>query len=274
MHTIAETYFSTLKVPVSFDAGEFIAVGMLLVDSDGLHLRLSHRKIKILKDLINSEQYELLRTRLRSLETAAELASEELGGHYIPDEFSISHLNYLSRYSNNILLFSEPTTIKLKDSQLADILYSKYVDPFIEPVKRKQKPIKQRVRSRFSKHSVARLSWDFEVSQQMLPSMPVVSYKSHFAGIGEGIIIGDSFDFELQYHLFSYHLSALELIARTASPKNLMRTFVVGKEPDPKLEKNHQQWNLTRKSKYLEYIDLKELGRLEEFLEEQGIEPV
>lgn len=274
MQTVSSTYFTVIKVPISFEAGEFLAVGLLMVDGDGVELRFSERKLKLLKDLISPDQMELARTRIRSLIQAQKQVRTELGGSYVPEEFSLSYLQYLSRYSNNILVFSEPVKIESKDGGLTEILYAKFVDAFEAPIKTKEKPIKQKVRARFSKKSVERLVWDFEITQDLLPAMPVVSIKSHFAGMGDGLVLGDSFDFQTPYHLLLAHLSPLQLVARSVAPGKLQKAYIIGKEPAKALEKNHKQWQMLRSSRYLEYVDLSETEKVEEYLEKQQVSPV
>lgn len=45
-------------------------------------------------------------------------------------------------------------------------------------------------------------------------------------------------------------------------------------EPPKNLEKNHKQWEMLRQSRFLEYVDLSEIGKVEEFVEKEGVRPI
>ena len=49
--------------------------------------------------------------------------------------------------------------------------------------------------------------------------------------------------------------------------------FVLGREPQKKINKNHFLWQQIRDTEFLEFVDVDEVGIIEEYLENNNVMP-
>lgn len=49
--------------------------------------------------------------------------------------------------------------------------------------------------------------------------------------------------------------------------------FVLGHEPEKKDDKNHLLWEQIRNTEFLEFVDVNEVGRIEEYIEKSEVKP-
>ncbi|MCL4416455.1 MAG: hypothetical protein M1365_07140 [Actinobacteria bacterium] len=114
----------------------------MLVGQDNVNFRFSKNKIAVVKELMSQPAVKYLKDTLKQISSTAFQENEKFKGLYAGSEglnksFSLSYLEYLSRYSNNLLIFSKPKTIELQSSDdLFESLFKKYVDEyaFIEAI--------------------------------------------------------------------------------------------------------------------------------------------
>ena len=96
------------------EIAEQLSVGIIIVDGDEISVRYSTKKMNIMKALYTDSEYKFFRKVLRSL------AKEGIQ--------STDAINYLTRYSNNLIAVSKLQTINLEPTQEnKDWLYRNYV---------------------------------------------------------------------------------------------------------------------------------------------------
>lgn len=131
---IMRSHFSILFATIRPDIEEKISVGLILVDSNSVFFRYSENKLTIVKELLTLPAFEYLNEILHQISKEANGEKEKLKGvktesRPISQSFSLGYLDYLSRYSNNLLTFSSPKIIDLQtDEQLFERLFKKYID--------------------------------------------------------------------------------------------------------------------------------------------------
>jgi len=116
---------------------EQISIGLLLVGSNSVFFEISKTKLKIAGKLLPPQSYCYLKDTVRQISQLVEAENTKVGSLLlepmnISNKFSIGYMEYLSRYSNNILTFSNPKIFDLDaDNALFEMLFKKYVDVFV-----------------------------------------------------------------------------------------------------------------------------------------------
>lgn len=96
------------------EISERLSVGLVIVNGDTVKVRYSKKKLEVFKLLLSSAEYEFMSKVLHSLSQNGRITSE--------------NINYLSRYSNNLIALSPLQVIDLEPSASnEDWLYRQYV---------------------------------------------------------------------------------------------------------------------------------------------------
>lgn len=86
---------------LNIETTERLSLGIIYVDDNKIDYKYSQKKLSVLKPLLNQNSYHALSTIVTSMGKNNNLKSPE-------------RINYLSRYSNNLIQFSPLTTIDLE----------------------------------------------------------------------------------------------------------------------------------------------------------------
>lgn len=107
--------YSLIYAVVRPEISERISVGMIILDEDGLDIRCSSGKLKALEYLVSRNKHQFVVDTLKSLKEKKLISSE-------------SEIEYLSRYSNNMINISGVQTMNLTPTaEHKDWLFKKYV---------------------------------------------------------------------------------------------------------------------------------------------------
>ena len=97
------------------EISEQVSLGILIVSADGVRVRFSQKKLSALRPLYSDNEYVFVGKFLRSLAKGEK-------------NITTDNIDYLSRYSNNLIALSQLQTIDLKPSKSSeDWLYKNYV---------------------------------------------------------------------------------------------------------------------------------------------------
>lgn len=97
------------------EISEQISLGIIYVDGDIISVRYSDEKLRLMKSFVSQPEYEVVETSLHALSTDHPIRS-------------INEISYLSRYSNNLIGFSELKDIKLEATEKnKDWLFNNYI---------------------------------------------------------------------------------------------------------------------------------------------------
>lgn len=106
--------YSIIYAIIRPEISEQISLGLILVNNGRVKIRYSEKKLHALKGFYSASEYNFLSKIVRSLKDTA-LHNEE-------------NINYLTRYSNNLLAVSKLQSIDLDSSRSnEDWLFRNYV---------------------------------------------------------------------------------------------------------------------------------------------------
>jgi len=97
------------------EISEQLSLGLIIVDGDKVKVRYSNEKLQALQGLYSKSEYEFVDKVMKSLSSDNIIKSTDA-------------INYLTRYSNNLIAISSLQDIDLDSSQESqDWLYRNYV---------------------------------------------------------------------------------------------------------------------------------------------------
>lgn len=112
---MANLKYSIIYGVIRPEISEQISLGLILVDGDKIKVRCSEQKLEVLQTLYSKNEYEFVRKVLNTLVTENVIQSTDV-------------INYLTRYSNNLIAVSSLQDIELEASkENQDWLYRNYV---------------------------------------------------------------------------------------------------------------------------------------------------
>ena len=107
--------YSIISAVTKPQISERISVGIILIDDKSIDIRYSDKKLKALEYLYSKAEYNFVSDVVRSMYDKGSIKS-------------IRDIEYLSRYSNNLINFSNVETIDLESTDKnKDWLFSNYV---------------------------------------------------------------------------------------------------------------------------------------------------
>lgn len=110
-----EMEFSIIYAVIRPEITERVSIGIIIVDGEDITVRYSTKKINAVKALYSENNYKFIRKFMRSLSEDGNIGST-------------GEINYLARYSNNLIAFSELQTINLEPTKSnKEWLYRYYI---------------------------------------------------------------------------------------------------------------------------------------------------
>ena len=128
------THYSIISASIRPEIGERLAIGLLLLGKEEIFFQFSKDKINILKGLIKDDAYKFFKESLKQITNVVDTENNKKSmlfteSGFINSTFSKGYLEYLSRYSNNLLNFTTPRIIDLPATkELFISLFRKYID--------------------------------------------------------------------------------------------------------------------------------------------------
>src|SRR5690606_14349600 len=125
-----QTYYSIISIAINHTLQERIGIGMLLVDAERRYFRFAEDKLTLLKGLLSADKVAFAKTYLRSLQVEISGLGADMGAHLSPTRqwSSRSYVEYLNKYANNLVLFSEPKTLDMVVTpEVFERLFSKWI---------------------------------------------------------------------------------------------------------------------------------------------------
>lgn len=107
--------YSIIYAAIRPEISEQISVGLIFVEGDNIEIKYSKQKLSALKNLFSLKEQKFISKVVSSMKKKGTLRS-------------VSDINYLTKYSNNLLTISPLTTIEIESSaKNKDLLYKNYV---------------------------------------------------------------------------------------------------------------------------------------------------
>lgn len=277
-----KTIYSILYVNLNTTLNERVSIGVLVSNGSKNYFKFSSDKLSAFKGILNSERYGLVKSYLKSIDK--EIVSDNIVDSdklFIKRDFkndwiNESYLVYLSRYSNNIIQFSEPKTIDvdLNDNTFKRI-FEKYIFKFSENAN---------VQPEFNVHSIVKKQLFPKIQKRVNIEKTLTSddFENLFAPIDidfigvNGIpVAGQTIDFEKSHYYLENDVTRFVSLTKAIELEGDSRGkyFVLGREPQKRVNKNHLLWEHIRDTEFLEFVDISEVGIIEDYIQKNNVRP-
>lgn len=258
------TIYSILYVTFNATLNEKVGIGLFMTNGIENIFKYSPKKLSALKGLLSPARHSFVKQYFESL--YKELKEIPLIQH--------KDLSYLSNYSNNIIRFSEPKKIEIPfGDESFDKLFEKYIF----------KDLKEKIEivniKNVVKESLFPKIKDKVNLQKRITSTEISNVFSpiivDFIGENGVVTTGKTIDFtkaitsvESDIAKFISLSKALELEGKYNG-----KYFILGREPQKNLERNHQLWQHINDSNLLEFVDIQEMELVKEYIFTNDVKP-
>jgi len=273
-----KSFYSILYCTVRPNVDERVSIGLFLGNNNGCLFQYSAEKLAVIKDLYSDEAFQNVKITLKSLsKISAENVNAQLSTYPGGSTLKENYFSYLSRYSNNLITYSAPTTLDAEPSQeVFNKLFEKFIFELSASRNQALKPVEW-IKKRLVKSIAGHVNFDAEINSQLVPGL-VVPAKVLFIGKNEVQVTGESKDFSGQRpHIIQQqinaHLFLVEKI-REMNDGNKGHFFFIGDEPSKQLTENHRLWKAVKESKTLDLVPTSEIEKVEEYLMTHGVQPL
>lgn len=107
--------YSIIYALIRPEISEQLSIGLIIVDNQGIEVRYSQKKLSLLQGIFSEKEYRFISKVINSLQRNQSVNSVEA-------------VNYLTRYSNNLISVSPLQTIDIEASeQSKNWLFRNYV---------------------------------------------------------------------------------------------------------------------------------------------------
>jgi hypothetical protein len=272
-----QAHFSILSASIRPEIQEQLTIGLLLVGSSSVYFETSKNKLSLVKELISPQAFKYLKETLNQVSQAASDENNRSKGLFeeskpVYKSFSSGYLEYLSRYSNNLLTFSSPKTIELQDNHdLFNMLFKKYIDEHeLIETKNIHKGF-DKIKSVFFTKVKPYFNIEKEISSVNVPGL-VIPVKVDLIGKNETPVYAQTIDLERQ----NYHIqNDLAIIFMLNEALKNPKAFHVSSEPDKNsFPCQHEIWKSIKNWNHSEYVDLSEIQKIEDYATQHGVLPL
>jgi hypothetical protein len=101
--------YSIIYAVIRPEITERISVGLIFVDGDKVDIRYSQQKLDALRGLFPQKEYEFVSQVVSSMPTSGKINS-------------VKDINYLTRYSNNLITVSPLQSIDIEPTEQSKVL--------------------------------------------------------------------------------------------------------------------------------------------------------
>lgn len=278
-----KTLFSILYVPISATLEEKVSIGLVMFNGEQHFFKYSLSKLLAIKGLLDSESNTILKTYLRGLEREINKDAGSVEELFILDNtlkanwVNSSYISYLSKYSNNLIQFSEakPIDIPLNSNNYKKI-FEKYIFPYDDAVTiDNSMNVYEKIKTKLYPNIKGKVNVDRTITPNDFKNL-IAPVEVNFIGINGIPVAGQAINFEKQHYNLENDVTrfvaltkALELDGQTDG-----KYFVLGREPNgDHNDRNHLIWEQIRDSDFLEFVDIDEIGIVEEYINNKGVTP-
>lgn len=277
-----KTLFSILYVPISATLDEKVSIGLVMSNGDHQIFKYSQSKLFAIKGLLDNESNNILKSYLKSLEKEINVVTEsgkELFSIDIPSKakwVSNSYISYLSKYSNNLLQFSEPKFIDVPLTELTfRKVFEKYIFQYEEQItSRLSTNVFEKVRTKLYPNIEGKVNIDRTLTSLDFENL-FAPLEVNFIGVNGVTVAGQTFNFEKAHYYLENDVTRFISLTKALEleGKKDAKYFVLGREPIKSYDKNHLMWTQIRDSDFLEFVDIDEVGIVEEYIDTNHVKP-
>lgn len=269
-----KTFFSIIYLPFKPDLQEKISVGLIMSNNQQTLFKVSDKKLQLVKNLISNHKYNLIKTYFNNIiaEVKPKPNDNKLDIDFKSknDWLNESYFSYLNRYSNNLVIYSEPRKIELDvTADNFKNIFEKLIFDFDDEIElAKEESILTVVRTKLYAKIEDRVNLNVTLKSSDFKEL-LTPVDVNFIGKNGIVVAGQTIDFakrlyNLEHDLTSY-ISLTKAVDYSTHDKG--KYFLVGQEPNRKEHpKNHRTWRHVKDSHLVEYVDLKETEKIQEYI--------
>ncbi|TAD96747.1 MAG: hypothetical protein EAZ97_13535 [Bacteroidetes bacterium] len=272
-----KTFFSIIYLTFNANLNEKISIGLFMSNGQDTFFKVSNRKLNIVKELMPNSKFNVLKSYFKSLNQHILNANAEpkIEQTYSQNWINESYFSYLSRYSNNLVSFSEPTKIEIELNENSfKSIFNKYVFSFDDLTLQKNEDI-TKVKTKFYAQIKNRVNLNARISPDNFTEL-VSPIDINFIGKNGVIVAGQIIDFDKRQYFLENDLTKFISFTKVVddSEKCKGKFFLIGQEPNKTEDKkNHTIWQRIRNSRWVDYVDLSEIGKVESYIVEKNVVP-
>ncbi|WP_442787272.1 hypothetical protein [Flavobacterium suncheonense] len=277
------TIFSILYIPISATLDERVSIGLIMSNGENHLFKYSHKKLQAIKGLLDNESYLILKTYLKSLEKEINITEENENKLFSIDIASKakwvnhSYISYLSKYSNNLLQFSEPKFIDvLLSKEVYRRVFEKYIFEYEEEIHvSDSNNVYQNIKKELYPKISGKVNIDRTLTSNDFSNL-FAPVEVNFIGVNGVPVAGQVFDFEKRHYNLENDITRFISLTKAIelSGHKDGKYFVLGREPQTNpTDKNHIMWTQIRDAKFLDFVDIDEIGIVEEYIEKNHVTP-
>jgi len=273
-----KTFYSILYCTIRPNVEERVSIGLFIGNERTCKFQFSNEKLLVIKGLFTESAFNMLKISLKSLQKlSVECETDVLNSYRGASTLKEQYFSYLSKYSNNLLTYSQPKAIDIHLNQnIFEKLFEKFIYQlplsFEPPVKTIEKAKKRLINS-----LAGRVNFDADIDNSKIPGL-IVPAKVWFIGKNEVQVTGEAKDFNGQRpHIIQQqinaHLFLIDRIKDTPTGRN-GHFFLIGDEPPKDFVENHKLWQAVKESSTLDLVPTNEIEKVENYMLEHGVEPL
>lgn len=277
-----KTIYSILYLSLNPTLNEKVSIGLLMTNGIETVFSYSSEKLNATNKLIDKGAFSLAKSYLMALEKDINKVQKNQilfqRNEQNADWVNVDYITYLSQYANNLITFSQPKTIDIEfNRENYNLLFEKYVFPISKTQEEKSKPITtiyKKVSEVLYPKIKERVNLDIKLKPEQLDNL-YTSIEINVFGKNERPMSAQMLDFEKMIHYLENDISRYVSFTKAVNltEKKEGTYFIIGKEPSKKQTENHVLWNQIRSSKFLEYVDVSEVEKIEEYVEKHEVTP-
>ena len=271
-----KTFYSILSVVINPISGEKISIGLLLSNGNDSIFRCSDNRLSIVTKILDNETKKFIRNYIKSIDSvinkidinddSSNIFYNE-GKNVIVNE---PYIEYLSRYSKNVINFSKPAPIDVNVAgSVYDSLFAKFIAEEKATEKTEEKAIISAKRNFFPKaEKYFSIEKEFEASKRTKLILPA---KIDIFGKNGQIVMGQFFDIEKAVNLIKSDFFDYNQISKLY--KHSTKFFVSCEPEKNSFPQQHYFWSEIRKKKEYIYVDIDETDLIVEYAKENNLVP-
>ena len=276
-----KSFFSILYLPLSADFQEKISVGLFMFNEQVKIFKFSEEKLQLLKGFLSSQRYGHLKSYLTHLKNDIdpEVNESELGLNFEHKTawINASYFSYLNSYSKNLVYFSEPKHIDLNvTNDTFKLVFEEFIFQYSQEILGvKEQDILNEVKTKLYAKIEHNVNLNVTVRSKDFSEL-VTPVAVNFLGKNGVVVSGQTIDFSKRLYNLEHDLTSYISFTKAVDfkEKNKGKYFLVGEEPSKKEHpKNHQTWKHVSESHLVEYVDLTETEKIEEYIFSHQVTP-
>lgn len=273
-----KAHYSIISAQTRPEVHERIIIGLLLISQIKPYFAISKNKLSIVRTLVAKPLFQFLHDTIRQISDAVEKENDYkqllFSSEEVDHKFSEKYLEYLSRYSNNLVNVSAPVRLDMEiDESVFNMLFCKYVDQLgVAPQEKAIRSV-ERIKESFYPEVTKYYNTDKTISKKELPGLPM-AVNVDLIGKNKKPVFAQIIDFERPVYNIRQDVSAIQFL-HDAYGENQSMAFLIGNEPDKSIYPNsHDAWSDLRQWKTASFVEIQEIEKLKKYAIEHNVTPL